>query len=218
MRVLLADDHALVRAGIRALLEQIPDVEVVGAVDDGLKALAAIPALRPDVLLADIAMPSLNGLDMTARVALEFPQVRVIILSMHDGEEYVMRALRAGAAGYLLKDSATIELRLALEAVRRGDTYLSPAISRAVVSGYLSDHPAPEPGVHIPHPILTPRQRQILTLVAEGRSTKEIAFALHLSAKTVESHRAQIMARLGIRDVAGLVKYAMRAGLIPPAG
>lgn len=214
IRILLADDHALVRAGIRSLLEQMPDVQVVGEVDNGLAALASIGTLAPDILLADIAMKGLNGLEAAARAATEFPRVKVIILSMHANEEYVMRALRAGTVGYLLKDSATFELELAIRAVMRGETYLSPAISRTVIEGYLgrvvgAATPLAEP--------LTPRQRQILKLVAEGHSTKEIAFTLELSGKTVETHRAQLMERLGIRDVPGLVKYALRIGLISSA-
>jgi DNA-binding NarL/FixJ family response regulator len=211
MRILLADDHALVRAGIRALLEHMPGVEVVGEANDGIAALALIATSRPDVLLVDIAMRGLNGLDTAERVATEFPAIKVIILSMHANEEYVLQALRAGVAGYLLKDAAAAELDLALAAVGRGETYLSPSISRTVIDGYLAR--ASGSGVKAPDP-LTPRQRDILARVAQGHSTKEIAFTLNLSIKTVETHRAQLMERLGIHDVAGLVKYAMRTGLI----
>jgi DNA-binding NarL/FixJ family response regulator len=213
LRVVLADDHALVRAGIRSLLERMPGVEVVGEADNGIEALASIESNQPDVVLIDIAMRGLNGLEVASRVAKTWPQVRVIILSMHADEEYVAQALRAGAVGYLLKDSATAELDLALEAARRGETYLSPSISRAVIRGYLSRSPGEEQKAASP---LTPRQREILTLVADGKSTKEIAQLLELSAKTVETHRAQLMERLNIHDVAGLVKYALQAGLIPP--
>jgi DNA-binding NarL/FixJ family response regulator len=213
LRVVLADDHTLVRAGIRSLLERIPGIEVVGEADTGLEALALIGAHQPDVVLVDIAMPGLNGLDVATRVARDWPQVRVIVLSVHANEEYVARALRAGAVGYLLKDSATAELDLALEAVCRGETYLSPAISRAVISGYLARHAGAGRGTESP---LTPRQREILTLLAGGKSTKEIAGVLSLSAKTVETHRAQLMERLNIHDVPGLVKYALHLGLIPP--
>ena len=210
-RILLVDDHALVRAGMRSLLHEIPGVEVVAEAADGAEALRLAVELRPDVVLLDIAMKGMNGLDAAARLREQLPAAKVIVLSMHTSEEYVLLALRAGAAGYLIKDSATSELELALKAVARGETYLSPAISRQVVDGYVQrvgTAAAPEP--------LTPRQREVLKRIAEGRSTKEIAYELKLSVKTVESHRAQIMERLGIRDVAGLVRYAMRAGLVPP--
>jgi DNA-binding NarL/FixJ family response regulator len=211
LRVLLVDDHALVRAGMRSLLQDLPDVEVVAEAGDGAEALAIAERERPDVVLMDIAMKGMNGLEAAARLRERLPGVKVIILSMHTSEEYVLLALRAGAAAYLIKDSATSELELALKCVMRGETYLSPAISRQVVDGYVQRVGAgagPDP--------LTPRQREVLKRIAEGRSTKEIAFELNLSIKTVETHRAQIMERLGIRDVAGLVRYAMRAGLVPP--
>jgi len=214
IRVLLADDHALVRAGIRSLLEQLPGVQVVGEVDSGEAALTSIAAVTTDLLLLDIAMKGPNGLETAARVAADFPQVKVIILSMHANEEYVMQALRSGAMGYLLKDSATLDLELAITAVARGETYLSPAISRTVIDGYLGR--VSGTGA-LPADILTPRQREILTLLAEGQSTKEIAFTLSLSGKTIETHRAQLMRKLGIHDVPGLVKYAIRVGLISAA-
>lgn len=211
LRILLVDDHALVRAGIRSLLQDIADIEVVAEASDGAEALAAAERERPDVVLMDIAMKGMNGLEAAARLRERQPGVKIIILSMHTSEEYVLLALRAGAAAYLIKDSATSELELALKCVMLGDTYLSPAISRQVVDGYVQRVGAgasPDP--------LTPRQRDVLKRIAEGHSTKEIAFDLNLSVKTVETHRAQIMDRLGIRDVAGLVRYAMRTGLVPP--
>jgi DNA-binding NarL/FixJ family response regulator len=211
LRVLLADDHALVRAGMRSLLQDIADIEVVAEASDGAEALAVAERERPNVVLMDIAMKGMNGLEAAARLRERQPQAKIIILSMHTSEEYVLLALRAGAAAYLIKDSATSELELALKCVMRGETYLSPAISRQVVDGYVQRVGAgaePDP--------LTPRQREVLKRIAEGRSTKEIAFDLSLSVKTVETHRAQIMERLGIRDVAGLVRYAMRAGIVPP--
>ncbi|MGH8722167.1 MAG: response regulator [Burkholderiales bacterium] len=211
LRILLVDDHALVRAGMRSLLQDMADVEVVAEAGDGAEALAAAERERPDVVLMDIAMKGMNGLEAAARLRERQPGAKIIILSMHTSEEYVLLALRAGAAAYLIKDSATSELELALKCVMRGDTYLSPAISRQVVDGYVQRVGA---GVN-PDP-LTPRQRDVLKRIAEGRSTKEIAFDLNLSVKTVETHRAQIMDRLGIRDVAGLVRYAMRTGLVPP--
>jgi DNA-binding NarL/FixJ family response regulator len=211
LRILLVDDHALVRAGMRSLLQEIADIEVVAEASDGATALAAAERERPDVVLMDIAMKGMNGLEAAARLRERQPEAKIIILSMHTSEEYVLLALRAGAAAYLIKDSATSELELALKCVMRGDTYLSPAISRQVVDGYVQ-----RVGVGIGPDPLTPRQRDVLKRIAEGRSTKEIAFELNLSVKTVETHRAQIMDRLGIRDVAGLVRYAMRAGLVPP--
>jgi len=211
LRVLLVDDHALVRAGMRSLLQDLPEVDVVAEAGDGAEALAAAEREHPDVVLMDIAMKGMNGLDAAARLRERQPGVKVIILSMHTSEEYVLLALRAGAAGYLIKDSATTELELALKSVMRGETYLSPAISRQVVDGYVQRVGArtgPDP--------LTPRQREVLKFIAEGKSTKEIAFALGLSAKTIETHRAQIMERLAIRDIPGLVRYAIRTGLVPP--
>jgi DNA-binding NarL/FixJ family response regulator len=210
IRVVLADDHALVRAGIRALLDRMPDVEVVGEAGEGSEAVAQVAATRPDVLLADVAMPGMGGLEAAERLRREFPDVRVVMLSMHANEEYVLQALRAGASGYLLKDAASVELDLALRAAVADQTYLSPAISRQMIDSYMTrvgGGAAPEP--------LTPRQREILRLIAEGKSTKEIAFALEISVKTVETHRAQLMDRLDIHDVAGLVKYAIRAGIVP---
>ena len=213
LRILLVDDHKLVRAGIRSLLGEIEGVEVVAEASDGAEALLLAERERPDVVLMDIAMKGMNGLDAAARLRERLPTAKVVILSMHTSEEYVLLALRAGAAAYLIKDSATSELELALQSVMRGETYLSPAISRQVVEGYVQragGEQAPE--------VLTARQREVLRLVAGGKSTKEIAFLLNLSVKTVETHRAQIMERLGIRDVAGLVRYALRTGLVPPDG
>ncbi len=212
IRVLLADDHALVRAGIRALLENLEMVGTVAEANDGREALERIRSKRPDVVLMDIAMKQLNGLEATTRVCQEFPQVKVIILSMHANEEYVLQALRAGAAGYLLKDAATVELELAIQAVLRGEIYLSPAISKQVIDSYLwdlSDQPDPLER-------LTRRQREILQLIAEGQTTKETAYLLEISVKTVETHRAQLMSRLGIHDIPGLVRFALRVGLVSP--
>jgi DNA-binding NarL/FixJ family response regulator len=218
IRVLLADDHALVRAGIRALLQNLAGIEVVGEADDGREALRLIDELRPDVVLMDIAMPGLNGLEAAARVAKEFPDVRVIMLSMHANEEYVLQALRSGAAGYLLKGARTAELELAVTAVARGETYLSPAASKHVVLGYVQRTGEGAGGGSEPRPAerLTPRQREILQLIAEGATTKAIGQQLSISVKTVEMHRAQLMERLGIHDVAGLVRYAIRIGLVVP--
>ena len=213
-RVLLADDHVLVRAGIRALLDTIEGIEVIGEAGDGREALAVVERDRPDVVLMDISMSGLNGLDATAVIARDHPATRVIILSMHAAEVSVQRALGAGAAGYLLKEAAVAELPLAIRAVMAGKRYISPAISAIVVDGFLSARER-EAG---PLQTLTLRQREILQLLAEGRSAKEVAFALKLSVKTVESHRRQIMDRLQIFDLAGLVRFAIRAGLVSTDG
>jgi DNA-binding NarL/FixJ family response regulator len=212
IRVLLAEDHALVRAGIRALLQQLAEIEIVAEAGDGHTALRLIEQWQPDVVLLDIDMAGLNGLEIMARVGQILPQVRVIILSMHANEEYVWQALRSGAAGYLLKDSGTAELELAVRAVTRGETYLSPGVSKFVVDGYIKR----VGGAFDPAAALTPRQREILQLIATGHSTKEIAQALGISVKTVETHRTQLMERIGIHDIAGLVRYAIRVGIVPP--
>jgi DNA-binding NarL/FixJ family response regulator len=216
MRVLLADDHHLVRAGIRALLESLPDVEIVAEAGDGQEALAALVRTKPDIALVDISMPGLNGLELAQRASREIPETRLVILSVHGDASHVAQALRAGAKGYLVKDAAADELPILVRSVMRGETYLSPSISRHVVEGFLG-RASTQPGESSEQPeLLTSRQREILQLVAEGRSTKEIASLLDLSVKTVETHRAQIMERLDIHDLAGLVRYAVRAGLVSP--
>jgi DNA-binding NarL/FixJ family response regulator len=209
-RVLLADDHVLVRAGIRALIEKIPNVEVVGEASTGRAALEMVKAKRPNLVLMDIAMAELGGLEALPRITKDFPGVKVIILSAHANEEYVIRALRGGAAGYMVKDAATGELQLAIDSVARDETYLSPSISRTVIDSYLER----VGGQFSPLEQLTPRQREILQLIAEGKNTKEIASALDISVKTVESHRLQLMERLNIHDIPGLVRYAIRSGLV----
>jgi DNA-binding NarL/FixJ family response regulator len=211
-RVLVADDHTLVRAGIRSLLESIEGVEVVAESGDGHETLRLITQHRPDVALLDIGMPGLSGLEVARRTAGVSPRTRVIILSMHNDPSFVTQALRAGATGYLLKGASVEELPLAIQAVMRGETYLTPKVSRPVVDGFLRDTG------EAAHPLsaLTNRQREILQLVAEGKSTKQIAALLEVSIKTVETHRARLMERLDIHDVAGLVRFAIRAGLIPP--
>ena len=209
-RVLLADDHILVRAGLRKLLESIAGFEVVGEADDGLALLALVEQLQPDLVMMDIGMPGLNGIDAPARVMKGWPKTRVVILSMHQSEEYVRQALRHGAAAYLLKDAAPLELEQALAAVMRGETYLSPAVSKGVLNDYVNRLRQDEQ----PGDALTPRQREVLKLVAGGLSTKEIARSLDLSVKTVDTHRSQLMKQLDIHEVAGLVRYAMRVGLI----
>jgi DNA-binding NarL/FixJ family response regulator len=209
--VLLADDHTLVRAGLRALVEALPEVTQVHEASNGRDALAMVAAHRPAVVLMDIAMPELNGLEATAIIARDHPATRTIVLSMHGTDAHVRQALRAGAAGYLLKDAAVAELPLALRAVLRGEIYISSAVSRVVVSGFLAGAAADAAG---PLESLSGRQREILQLIAQGRSTKEIAHDLELSVKTVESHRRLVMERLQIFDVAGLVRFALRHGLV----
>ena len=205
----MIDDHALVRAGLRSLLERMSAVRIVGEGGDGREALALVAREPVDVVLMDIAMKGLNGLEATRQIKKAYPGVHVVMLSMHASEEYVMQALRAGASGYLLKDAATLELAQAIVAVTRGELYLSPPISRQVVENYMQR----VGGAHNALSLLTGRQREILQLIAEGQSTKAIAHRLGLSAKTVESHRAQLMERLDIHDVPGLVRYAIRVGL-----
>lgn len=210
IRILLADDHALLRAGIRALLENISEIEVVAEARDGLEAIQLIETHRPHVALSDISMPSLNGLELVGRVTRDFPDVKTIILSMHSNEEYVCQAMRAGAAGYLLKDAGTSELKTAILTVARGESYLSPAVSKHVIADYVR-RTGSEAGSA---DLLTPRQREILRYIATGQTTKGIARTLGISAKTVETHRAQLMERLSIYDVPGLVRYAIRTGLV----
>jgi DNA-binding NarL/FixJ family response regulator len=211
-RVLLVDDHALVRAGIRALLESLPQVEVVGETGDGVEALRLVAELAPDAVLQDITLPGLNGLEVAARIARLGTGARVLMLSMHASPEFAARAFAAGAVGYLNKDSAFDELAAALEAIGSGRRYLCRAIDASQVAELERQAAAGASGPDR----LTPRQRQVLQLVAEGLGTREIAERLFLSVKTVETHRAQIMQRLDIHDVPGLVRFAIRHGLLPP--
>jgi DNA-binding NarL/FixJ family response regulator len=208
--ILLADDHTLVRAGIRALVERLPEVKVVAEAKDGREALSLARKHQPDLVLMDIAMPGLNGLEATARITRELPGVRVIILSMYASEEYVREAIAAGAAGYLVKRGAAAELESAILTVAGGDSYFSPFVSLHVRKERSGSVSAERASIDR----LTPRQREILQLVAERHTTKDIAHLLDISAKTVESHRAQLMDRLGIHDVPGLVRFAIRAGLV----
>jgi DNA-binding NarL/FixJ family response regulator len=212
IRVLLADDHDLFRAGIRALLDNLDGIEVVAEAGNGREALRLCQAHHPDVALMDIMMPELNGLDATARLAAISPGTRTIILSMNAHEEYVLQALRAGAVGYLLKNISPRELEQAIRTVVRGETYLSPAISKHLIAAYLQRVGGEISSLER----LTPRQREVLQLIAEGNTTKAIARKLDLGTKTVETHRAQLMEALDIHDIAGLVRYAIRMGVITP--
>jgi len=209
-RVLLVDDHALVRAGIRALLEKGGLVEVVGETGDGHDALGLIEKLRPDVVLLDLTMPGLSGLEVLKITSEKFPKIHIIVLTVHDEEEYAFQALRAGAAGYLPKSAASAELRLAIEHVMGGKKYLSPTVEQKAAFELGRN----TPGGPVPLSELTPRQREVLTLIAEGHSTKDMARALNISVKTVETHRAQLMDRLDIHDIASLVRYAIKMGLV----
>jgi DNA-binding NarL/FixJ family response regulator len=209
IRLLLAEDHTLMRAGIRALLAGLPDVEVVGEASTGPEAVALAESLRPDLVLLDISMPELNGLEVASRLIKSDPNRRIIFLSMHTDAVYVRRALQAGASGYLVKGADVPELSLAIRAVMRGESYLSPAVSKNLI-GELRRF---DTRAVTPLEMLTPRQREILQLVTEGHSTKDIARRLDLSVKTVEAHRSELMERLDIHDLPGLVRFAIRHGL-----
>ena len=220
IRVLLIDDHELVRSGIKALLEKSEDIKVVGEAGEGHEALECIRETNPDVVLLDISLPGLNGLEVAAKARKDSPRLRIVFLSMHSNEEYVLQALKIGASGYVLKQSSTRELELAVRSAKKGETFLSPAISNTVVSDYmarLKGGNVRKPGAN-PYEVLTSRQREILQLIAEGFSSKEIAQKLGLSINTIEVHRANLMDRLNIHDIAGLVRYAIQTGIIEVKG
>jgi len=210
IEVILVDDHALVRASLRSLLGDFSGIKVVAEASDGREAIGAIAKYQPEAVVMDISMPGLNGLEATRRIAKDHPKSHVVVLSMHADEDHVLQALRAGASGYVLKSSAPIELKLAIEAVARGETFLSPAISKHVIESYFRRKSDKSTSLDA----LTPRQREILQLIAEGKSSKQIAQLLDASVKTIESHRTSLMDRLDIHDVAGLVRYAIRCGLV----
>ncbi|MDT8304287.1 MAG: response regulator transcription factor [Anaerolineae bacterium] len=211
IRVLLADDHTIVRDGICALLEGEPDMNVVGAAKDGREAIQLACALQPDVVLMDVVMPGLNGLEATRQLRREQPQIQILVLSMHEDEEYVRQMLAAGASGYVLKDAAARDLLGAIRAVHRGEAVLSPAVTRLVLEDYLrwADlNSMPEESC------LTPREREVLQLIAEGHTNRQIAGILCLSIKTVQSHRANLMHKLGLHDRGELIKYAIQKKII----
>jgi DNA-binding NarL/FixJ family response regulator len=210
IRIVLADDHQLVRDGIRSLLEKMPGVEVVGEASNGREAIELVRSKSPSLVLMDIAMPVLDGIETLSRITKRFPRIKVVMLSAYGTEDYVSRAFRSGASGYMLKYAATVELEMVIKVVSQGKTYLSPSISRIIVNNYLGR----SEGEVSPLDRLTGRQREILRMIAEGKNTKEIASVLEVSVKTIESHRLQLMARLDIHDVAGLVRYAIRNGLV----
>ena len=212
MKVLLVDDHKIIRDGLRAILERQPGIEVVGEAADGHQAVALAQAMRPDVIVMDVSMEGLNGIDATARIVSEHPGMKIIGLSMNSDRRYVLAMLSAGAVGYLLKEAASTELIRALQTVAAGQTYLSPEITGLVVDTALK---ASVPAHAEPASTLSLREREVLQLLAEGRTSKDIAEALHIGVTTVDTHRRQIMDKLKLRSIAELTKYAVREGLTP---
>jgi two-component system, NarL family, response regulator NreC len=212
VRVLLADDHTVMRAGLRALLERQPNLEVVGEAEDGRQAVELASSHVPDVVVLDIAMPNLNGVEATRRMVRKQPAISVVILSMYSDESYVMRALEAGARAYLLKDSAVTDLIRAIEAVSQGKSFFSPKVSRILAEEYV--HTLKEKGVADSYELLTPREREILQLLAEGKTNKEVATSLNISVYTAETHRGNILQKLNLHSSAELVLYAVRKGII----
>jgi DNA-binding NarL/FixJ family response regulator len=210
-RAIIADDHRIMREGLRSLLERSGDFECIAEADDGYQAVMLATELRPDIVIMDIAMPNLNGIEATRQIKSELPEVEVVVLSMHATRNYVLQVLQAGASAYLLKDSAFEELSTALLAISRGGMYLSPAITKMAALANLKGGPSGGIAGQVEH--LTKRELQVLQLIAEGKSTKDIAARLELSVKTVETHRKQIMDKLEIRSIAGLTKYCIREGL-----
>ena len=212
IRILLADDHTVMRAGLRLLLERQPDMVVVAEAADGRQALSLVESETPDVVVMDIAMPILNGIEATRQIAAKHPELPVVILSMHSDESYVMRALKAGAKAYLLKDSAEADLIRAVRAVREGKSFFSPAVSRMLLEDYV--HQLQQRGEEDSYELLTTRERELLQLLAEGKSNKDVANLLNVSVYTVETHRAHILQKLGLHTVPDLILYAVRKGII----
>jgi DNA-binding NarL/FixJ family response regulator len=215
IRVLLVDDHRILREGLRALLAEQPGIEVVGEAGDGVQGVAQVAALRPDVVIMDMVMPRMNGIEATAEIHRLYPESRVLILSMYDDAEYVQQVIRAGAAGYVLKGFAADDLLRAVDEVHRGASFLHPTVAAKLIEDYVRHVPAHEnhESAEDLEP-LTPRERQVLRLIAEGNTNQEVAEMLALSRKTVENHRTSIMRKLNVHDVTELVKYALRTGLI----
>ncbi len=217
IRVLLADDHTIVRQGVRLCLEAMGDIEVVAEAEDGQAAVQLCSQLRPDVAVVDLTMPRLNGVEAIRQIRRDVPSTEVVVLSVHDSEAYVVQALRAGAAGYVPKRNAATELAAAIRAAQAGQAYLHPSVARRVIDDYLSRIHGTDDAISEPHERLTPREREVLQLAAEGHSTRAVAGLLCLSTKTVEHHRASLMSKLGLRGQTELVKYAIRAGLVESA-
>jgi DNA-binding NarL/FixJ family response regulator len=214
IRVLLADDHTIVRQGLKVLLEAEPDIAVVGEAETGRQALQLTRKLLPDVVVMDIAMPNLNGLEATRQIARELPAVKLLVLSSYDDDEYVHQVTGAGATGYLLKQTAATDLIKAVREASRGNAFFSPAISRRLAERYREAFLNGAPVTRKRHDLLTPREAEVLQLIAEGRANKQIAGELCISIKTVEKHRQQVMNKLKIHDIAGLTRYAISKGVI----
>lgn len=212
IRIVLADDHTIMRSGLRAVLERYSDMKVIGEAADGRAAIQSVDELRPNVIVLDVAMPNLNGIEAARQISAKHPDVAVVVLSMHSDEAYVLRALKAGARGYLLKDSAEGELITAIRAVNDGKAFFSPAISRMLVDDYMRQ--LQQRGVEDSYELLTTREREILQLLAEGKSNKDIARLLDLSLYTVETHRSNIMQKLNLHGIPELMLYAIRKGVI----
>ncbi len=212
IRVLLADDHTVMRAGLRLLLERQPDMAVIGEAADGRQAVELTETEKPEVAVIDIAMPNLNGIEATRQISGKYPNVAVVILSMHSDESYVMRALKAGAKGYLLKDSAEADLIRAVRAVKDGKSFFSPAVSKMLLEDYVRQ--LRQRGEEDSYELLSTREREILQLLAEGKTNKEVASLLNLSLYTVETHRAHILQKLSLHTVPDLILYAVRKGII----
>jgi DNA-binding NarL/FixJ family response regulator len=210
LRVLIADDQLLVRAGICELLKFLPNLVVVGQASDGSEALRLIETQQPDLVLMDLAMPGMNGLEATVLAKRQFPRIKIIVLSDHASEEFVFRALRSGADGFILKDDPVRELYTAIESVANGGEHLSPQITRKVILGYLQGQMGGKDLLKS----LAPRQREVLQLIAEGKSTKEIASLLRVSVNTAKTHRQKLMEKLGVHEITGVVRYAVKLGLI----
>ena len=211
-RILLADDHKLMRSGLKALIEQQPGLTVVGEADDGRQAVTLAASLKPDLLVMDIGMPNLNGIEAAHQITQANPATAIVILSMHSDESYVLRALKAGAKGYLLKDSAESDLIRAVHAVAGGKSFFSPAVSKVHLDDYVRK--LQRSGAEDAYDLLTPREREILQLIAEGKSNKDVANLLNLSVYTVETHRSNIMEKLNLRGIPELILYAVRKGII----
>lgn len=212
IKIILADDHTVIRSGLRALLERQPDFTVVAEAEDGRQAIQLAAAHAPDVIVMDVAMPNLNGIEATRQIATAQPKVAIVVLSMHSDESYVMRALKAGARGYLLKDSAEADLIQAIRTVVLGKSFFSPAISKMLLEDYGRN--LQQRGMEDSYDLLTPREREVLQLAAEGKSNKEVAALLNLSLYTVETHRTNLMQKLNLHSVPEMILYAVRKGII----